>query len=121
MARLATVGDSLPHIVPITFAIAGDVLYSAVDAKPKRSRDLKRLRNIEASAEVAVLVDSYEDDWSRLWWCRLDGRARVETAGFEFDRGCLVLADKYPQYRVEAPAGPLIVVDVTRWSGWSAS
>jgi len=66
-------------------------------------------------------VDSYDDEWSRLWWCRLDGRARVEDAGNDFEKGRLALADKYPQYRVGAPAGPVIVVDVTRWSGWSAS
>ncbi len=122
VARLATVAEGArPHIVPITFALAGDVLYTAVDAKPKRSRDLKRLRNIDALPDVAILVDSYDDDWSKLWWCRLDGHAHVESAGNEFEKGRLVLADKYPQYRVQAPAGPVIVVGVTGWSGWTAS
>jgi PPOX class probable F420-dependent enzyme len=122
VARLATVGDQgEPHQVPITFAVSNDVIYTAVDHKPKRTRDLKRLRNIEASPAVSVLVDHYEDDWSRLWWCRLDGRARVEADGTVFDAGLRALHEKYAQYREEPPAGPLIVIEVTRWSGWSAS
>jgi PPOX class probable F420-dependent enzyme len=122
VARLATVGDDgRPHLVPITFALAGDVVYSAVDAKPKRSRDLKRLRNIAGSPDVAVLVDAYDDDWSKLWWCRLEGRARIEESGSEFEKARVVLADKYSQYRVDAPAGPVIAIDVIRWTGWTAS
>lgn len=122
VARLATIDRrSRPHVVPITFALVDDVLYTAVDAKPKRHRDLKRLRNIATSPDVAILVDSYDDEWSKLWWCRMDGRARVESAGHDFEKGRLALADKYPQYRVEAPAGPVIVIEVTRWSGWSAT
>jgi PPOX class probable F420-dependent enzyme len=105
----------------MTFALSGDLLYSAVDAKPKRSRDLKRLQNIHANPNVAVLVDEYDEDWSRLWWCRLDGRAHVVGEGEEADAGIRELSAKYPQYREHPPAGPVIVVDVIRASGWSAS
>ena len=78
VARLATVGaDSRPHLVPICFVVEGSVLYSAVDRKPKRSANLKRIENVRANPEVTVLVDHYDDDWTQLWWVRLDGRARV--------------------------------------------
>jgi PPOX class probable F420-dependent enzyme len=101
--------------------LVDDTLYTALDAKPKRSRDLRRLRNIEGNPEVAVLVDEYHDDWSRLWWCRLDGRARVVSDGERFEIGLQRLAEKYRQYRDDPPAGPVIVVDVTAVSGWSAA
>ena len=75
VARLATVGGpGSPHLVPVTFAVAGDRIYSAVDAKPKTTRDLRRLRNIRADPRVAVLADHYDEDWSRLWWARADGQ-----------------------------------------------
>jgi PPOX class probable F420-dependent enzyme len=122
VARLATVsGQGRPHLVPITFATVGDALYSAVDAKPKRTHLLKRLVNIEAVPEVAVLVDHYDEDWSQLWWCRLDGRARVVRDGEERARALRALSEKYQQYREEPPTGPVIVVDVTEATGWSAS
>ncbi len=92
-----------------------------IDAKPKRTRRLKRLRNITSKPDVAVLVDEYSDDWSRLWWCQIDGTARVVDGGAELDRGLHALAEKYPQYRDEPPAGPLIVVELTGESGWTAS
>lgn len=107
--------------MPITFAREGGLLYTVVDAKPKRTRDLKRLRNIASTPDVSMLFDEYSDDWSRLWWCRIDGRARVVDGGTELDRGLRALADKYPQYRDDPPAGPLIVVEITAESGWAAS
>ena len=78
VARLATVGsDGRPHIVPITFALDDDTIYFAIDFKPKKTAELQRLRNIEANPSVSVLVDHYEDDWSKLWWVRADGSARI--------------------------------------------
>lgn len=122
VARLATTGsDGRPHLVPITFAFVDEVLYSTVDAKPKRSNDLKRLRNIAAHPEVCVLVDAYDEDWSRLWWCRLDGRASVVSEGERFRAALVALTEKYAQYREGPPSGPVIVVDVTKASGWTAS
>jgi PPOX class probable F420-dependent enzyme len=121
VARLATIDpDGRPHLVPIVFALAGDTLYSAVDRKPKRSTTLRRIENARARPDVTVLVDHYEDDWRRLWWIRLRGRARVLDDGAEHDRALALLAEKYPQYRVEPPVGPVLAVDVREVRGWSA-
>ncbi|GAA4287650.1 TIGR03668 family PPOX class F420-dependent oxidoreductase [Georgenia daeguensis] len=123
VARLATVtpvGD--PHVVPVTFALIGDVVWTAVDDKPKSTRRLQRLANIEAHHAVSLLVDHYEDDWSALWWVRADGTARVVPVdGTPEVRDALAaLAAKYPQYAVDPPPGPLIRVAVTAWRVWSA-
>jgi PPOX class probable F420-dependent enzyme len=107
--------------VPIVFAIDGDTLYSAVDRKPKRSTTLRRIENARARSDVTVLVDHYEDDWNRLWWIRLRGRARVLDEGDELERALRLLAEKYPQYRDEPPHAPVLAVDVTDVSGWSAT
>jgi PPOX class probable F420-dependent enzyme len=121
VARLATVDpDGRPHLVPIVFALDGDTLYSAVDRKPKRSTTLRRIENARARPDVTVLVDHYEDDWSRLWWIRLRGRARVLDDGDERERALELLAAKYPQYRDEPPDGAVLAVDVVETRGWSA-
>jgi PPOX class probable F420-dependent enzyme len=121
VARLATTdADGRPHLVPIVFAIDGDTLYSAVDRKPKRSRRLRRIENARARPDVTVLVDHYEDDWSRLWWVRLRGSARVLDDGAERDRALTLLRDKYPQYAVEPPDGPVLAIDVTEHREWHA-
>lgn len=121
VARLATVDDQgRPHVVPICFAVAGDVLYSAVDRKPKRSPRLKRLDNIRANPVVAVLVDHYEEDWSRLWWVHLRGRARVLERGEERRRALVLLADKCAQHRSEPPDDAVIAVELDEWRGWHA-
>lgn len=119
VARLASVGaDGRPHLVPICFALAGDTLYTAVDTKPKRSPRLKRLANIRAHPDVSVLVDHYEEDWSRLWWVRLSGRARVVDKGAELDRAIALLSGRYEQYREQPPPGPAIVLSIDEWRGW---
>src|ERR687892_223472 len=106
VARLATLDpDGRPHLVPIVFALAGETLYTAVDAKPKRSRLLRRIENARRDPRVAVLIDHYDDDWARLWWIRLRGRARVLDDGEEAERALALLTEKYEQYR-EAPPGP---------------
>lgn len=107
--------------MPICFALDGDILYSAVDQKPKRSRDLRRLRNLRERPWATVLVDHYEEDWSRLWWVRLRGPARVLELGEETLRALALLAEKYPQYRREPPGGPAIALDVAEWRVWEAS
>lgn len=122
VARLASIGpDGQPHIVPITFAIDGDHIYTAVDAKPKSTRRLARLRNIAADPRVAVLADHYEHDWTGLWWVRADGRASILIAPAEQDHPLRLLADRYPQYRDNLPDGPVIAILAERWSGWAAS
>jgi len=122
VARLATVArDGRPHIVPITFAPTEDALYFAVDQKPKRSSDLQRLRNIEANPAVSVLIDHYEDDWTQLWWVRVDGRARIVRDGAELETAITLLSRRYPQYRSARPVGPAVVIEIERMTGWSAS
>jgi PPOX class probable F420-dependent enzyme len=134
VARLATTGPAArPHLVPVTFALDGDRIYTVVDAKPKTTMNLRRLRNIRADPRVAVLADHYEDDWSRLWWARADGLAEIlagpaagqapGTAGRQAGpAGPLeLLAARYPQYLADPPAGPLIRIQVERWTGWAAA
>lgn len=119
--RLATAdADGRPHLVPATFAVDGDTVVIAVDHKPKRHTDLKRLRNIEENSAVALLVDHYEDDWDQLWWVRADGEARV-LANEDAQALVGLLVDKYAQYRETRPAGPVIEITVSRWSGWSSA
>jgi PPOX class probable F420-dependent enzyme len=121
VGRLATIDAAgRPHLVPVCFALEGDTLYSAVDEKPKRSRRLKRLANIRRDPHVSVIVDHYEEDWSRLWWVRMDGRASVLDEGTEFERALALLRGKYEQYRAEPPTGPVIAVQIERWKGWHA-
>jgi PPOX class probable F420-dependent enzyme len=117
--RLATVSAAgEPHVVPATFAVVGDVIVIAVDHKPKRHGDLKRLRNIRANPNVTALVDRYEDDWEQLWWARADGTATQTEADAE-PQLFAGLVDKYPQYREVRPQGAIIRITVNRWSGWA--
>jgi PPOX class probable F420-dependent enzyme len=122
VGRIATASaDSLPHLVPVVFAVRGDLVYSIVDAKPKRSLELKRLRNIRANPSVSLLVDHYDEDWNALWWVRADGDARVLENGPERDLAIRLLREKYPQYDTWVdPIGAAIVIAVRRWSSWSA-
>jgi PPOX class probable F420-dependent enzyme len=122
VARLATVGpDGRPHIVPITFALDDDTIYFAIDFKPKKTADLQRLRNIEANPSVSVLIDHYEDDWTKLWWVRADGNARIVIDGTVFENGIALLTQRYAQYRSARPAGPVVPISIERMTGWSAS
>jgi PPOX class probable F420-dependent enzyme len=120
VARLATVDDTgAPHLVPVVFALVGDVIHSAVDGKPKRHRALRRLANIAHEPRVSVLADHYDDgDWSRLWWVRADGVARVHEAS---PVALAALTAKYPQYLTAPPAGPFLEIAVRRWAAWTAS
>jgi PPOX class probable F420-dependent enzyme len=121
VGRLATVRrDGRPHLVPICFVVTDEVVYSAVDDKPKRHRRLQRVSNIKATGIASLLVDEYDEDWSRLWWVRLDGRARLVDNSSEAERAIRGLSDKYPQYRDQPPSGPVLALDVERWVGWPA-
>ena len=121
VARLATTDpDGRPHLVPIVFALEGHTLYSAVDRKPKRSTRLRRIENARERPDVTVLVDHYDDDWGRLWWIRLRGRARVLDEGEEREHALELLQEKYPQYLEEPPDGPVLAVDVTEVRDWAA-
>jgi PPOX class probable F420-dependent enzyme len=122
VARLATIGgDGRPHVVPITFGVDDQTLYFAVDFKPKRTTDLKRLRNIAANPAVSVLIDHYESDWERLWWVRIEGTARIVAELGEVERALNLLAERYVQYRTTRPAGPVVAITIERMTGWSAA
>ncbi|KWX63272.1 TIGR03668 family PPOX class F420-dependent oxidoreductase [Mycobacterium sp. NAZ190054] len=122
VAMLATVGaDAVPHVVPVVFAVPEhrqDILYTAIDAKPKSTRRLRRLVNIEHNPAVSLLVDHYDDDWSRLWWVRADGVATIHHSGVEMATGYAQLRAKYPQYQRVELDGPVVTVEIRRWSSW---
>ena len=111
--------EGRPHAVPIGFALSGDTLYFAVDAKPKQTVNLKRLRNIAVNPHVSVLFDHYEEDWSRLWWVRVDGTARVVDDAAEAERAVDLLLARYPQYRNMRPGGPVVAITIQRMTGWA--
>jgi PPOX class probable F420-dependent enzyme len=122
VARLATVDPAgRPHLVPVCFALSGDVAYTAVDDKPKRGARLRRVANIEATGVACLLVDEYDEDWARLWWVRLDCRARVVVDPAEAAAATAALVGKYEQYAARPPAGPVLALEVVGWRGWSAS
>lgn len=123
VARLATVTpDGLPHLVPVVFAVAdpADVVYTAVDAKPKTTRRLRRLANIEHNPDVSLLVDHYADDWTQLWWVRVDGTATIHADGPALESAYRLLRAKYPQYQSVSLNGPVIAIAVRRLSSWHA-
>ena len=136
VGRLATVRpNGTPHLVPVVFAVVDEVLYTAVDGKPKTTMALQRLANIDATGRASLLVDKYTEDWSTLWWVRVDGSAQV-LAGDSSERGRTpgrprrpervrlaveALTNKYPQYVSQPPTGPVIAVRLTRWQWWEAT
>lgn len=123
VARLATVdANGSPHIVPIVFAVVGDMVVTVVDGKPKSSARLRRLANIAANPAVSILVDHYDDDdWSQLWWVRVDGLAEVVSHGIDYDAGLTALWAKYRQYRGEVTTdGPMIIIRNGRISSWAS-
>jgi PPOX class probable F420-dependent enzyme len=124
VAHLATVTpDGVPHLVPVVFAVDPDgaeTVYTAVDAKPKTTRRLRRLANIENNPQASLLVDHYSDDWTQLWWVRADGIATIHHDGEQMHKGYRLLRAKYPQYQSVALNGPVIALAVRRWSSWHA-
>ena len=118
IGRLATVTAlGRPHVVPVCFVLHDGRIYSAVDAKPKATSELARLENVRATRRVSLLVDHYEEDWSTLWWVRVDGVAEVVESAGAID----ALAAKYEQYRAARPDGPVIAITPERWRSWVAS
>ena len=126
VARLATADVAgRPHLVPITFVVTEpDVIYSAVDAKPKRTRRLRRLDNVEANPHVSLVVDHYDEDWARLAWVIVEGRAVVLRHGTDFGRAVDLLTAKYPQYRtmgLDRQAGAVVAITPDRLLAWRAA
>lgn len=124
VARLATAdANGAPHVVPVCHALIGGNLYMTIDEKPKRSdvRAMKRLRNIVENPRAAVVVDRYDEDWSRLAWVMLRGRAEILDAGGEHDRGQARLRERYPQYRaMRLEPLPVIALRIDRVNAWGA-
>ena len=122
VAVLGTIGpERAPHLVPVVFAMDGERIHLAVDSKPKRDGELARVANLRRDPRCALLVHGYDEDWARLWWARADGRATVVDDGPALERTFVLLRDRYPQYSDGSRViGPAMVVEVTRWSGWSA-
>ncbi|MCL2534604.1 MAG: TIGR03668 family PPOX class F420-dependent oxidoreductase [Nocardiaceae bacterium] len=122
VARMATVSaDGDPHLVPVVFAVVDDTVYTAVDDKPKTTRRLRRLANIAATGRVSLLVDHYDDDWTQLWWVRVDGSAHVLSGQDDEGRQAIdALVAKYAQYRSMRPSGPVVAVRDLRCRSWSA-
>ncbi len=118
VARLATLNaDGTPHLVPICFVLDGDTVWSVVDGKPKTTQALRRLDNVRRDPHASLLVDHYGEDWTTLWWVRLDGSARVVD-----DHHALpLLQQKYEQYRRDPPAGPALALTVERWRWWETA
>ena len=125
VARLATLdAGRTPHVVPICFACDGSVFYSAIDRKPKRvapSR-LARLKNIRGTPQVALLVDQYDEDWTRLWYVLVRGEAELVSASAEQESAIQRLRAKYPQYDADMLADDALVLRITpqRITTWGA-
>ncbi|AUH41674.1 TIGR03668 family PPOX class F420-dependent oxidoreductase [Streptomyces sp. CMB-StM0423] len=120
VARLATAdGAGVPHVVPITFAVDGDVIVFAVDHKPKRTTELRRLRNIAENPAVSVIADRYADDWASLWWARADGRAEIWADHDSRSSAVELLQQKYRQYEEAPPQGAVVAIHVVTWTGWA--
>jgi PPOX class probable F420-dependent enzyme len=119
---LATVGkDGGPHLIPICFTWAGDVIWTAIDGKPKRSDEMQRLTDVGKNPSVAFTVDRWDEDWGRLSWLQARGRASVISNESEVEKAYAALRSKYRQYEETPLTGPVIRIEVDRWVGWSAS
>ena len=122
VARLATVdGRGRPHIVPIVFVYADGLLYTPIDLKPKAAppERLRRVRNIRSNPHVQVLFDHYDEDWQRLGYVQLRGRAEIIQRGAEYRRAVRLLEEKYPQYgELPLEGRPVIKISVERTVTW---
>jgi PPOX class probable F420-dependent enzyme len=120
VGRLATIDpDGRPNVVPFVFALDGETLFTTVDAKPKGTARLQRLRNLERDPRCTVLVDHYDDDWKRLWWVRVRGRGRMVEDDDERARAAAALEAKYPQYGEVDVGEVVIAIDADEWSAWA--
>ncbi len=122
VARLATAdAEGQPHVIPIVFAIDGERLYTPIDEKPKRlaPKQLRRVRNLAVNPRVAIVVDEYDEDWTRLAWVLVTGTGELVEDGAAHAAGVHLLQDKYPQYdKMPLAHRPLIVITPVRVSSW---
>ena len=123
VARLATANRTgQPLVVPVCFALVDDTIYSAVDLKPKRTRELRRVRNVRENPNVSIVVDEYDEDWTKLRWVMVEGTARVAD-GAERARALGALVAKYPQYaamELATTAGDVLAMTPVRLVAWRA-
>jgi len=118
VARLALLDEQdLPRVLPVTFAVFEGAVWSAIDQKPKRAAEPARVRRLRRRPEAALLVDRYDDDWSRLAWVELRGAVSVEPLGPALQ----ALVEKYPRYASERPPGPLLRLSPERCASWRAA
>jgi len=122
VARLATLRpDGTARLVPVTFALVDDLICVGVDdVKPKSGRRLARLADVDRDPRVALLVDQYAEDWTQLWWVRVDGTATVHEHGPIHDAAVVALRAKYGQYAAASFAA-VLAVEPVEWTGWSAT
>ena len=121
-ARVGRFATTAPRIVPVTFAVSGGKVFHAVDHKPKATRALARLEDLRRDPRASLLVDHYDEDWSLLWWVRVDGRASVlDGDGPQAAHALDLLVEKYPQYSGRRPDGPVVALDAERIVSWSAT
>ncbi len=124
-ARVARVGtlnqDGSVHLVPVVYVVDGDTWYSPSDPGP---RPVKRLRNVIADSRATILIDDYDEVWSRVWWVRLRGLGRMVESAAESNRARRLMGEKYPQFAggsESGTAGPVMAIDIREWSGWAYS
>jgi PPOX class probable F420-dependent enzyme len=122
VAVLATLDRSgQPHLVPVTFVVDSDRVWTAVDSKPKGATPLRRHANIRANPAVSLLAQHWDEDWSALWWVRADGIATISETPQSVDRVAGLLRSKYDQYQSVQVSGPVIAITVHTWRGWTAA
>lgn len=119
VARLATITPrDRPHIVPCCFVLATEVIYSGIDGKPKSGPALQRVANLRSRSRFTLLVDHYEEDWSQLWWVRVDGRGRIVDHEHERQEAVRLLTEKYPQYHDVPIPGPVLALEIEAVTAW---
>ena len=128
LGHVATVGsDGMPHVMPVCYALDDEAIYFVADAKPKRrpARELERLRNVRATGHAALVVDDYDEDWTRLAWVLVRGPAAI-VADAALHAGALArLRARYPQYRAmpldDPGAHPIVRIEPARVRSWRAA
>ena len=119
-ARVGRLGlldeEDLPRVLPVSFAVFEGAVWSAIDQKPKRAGEPARVRRLRRRPQTALLVDRYDDDWSRLAWVELRGPVSIEPLGLALE----ALTAKYPQYAEQRPQGPLLRLAPERFACWRA-
>lgn len=122
MGHLVTVRpNGRPHIVPVTYALVGNSVVTMIDHKPKTTDRLQRLINIENNPVATLMSDHYSEDWTALWWVRVDGEASIHVGDQIWEESAAALRAKYGQYAENSPRGPALVISVDRVTSWEST